>query len=77
MHNTATKMRYTAPLIAALAATASATAPASSLEQRKTTLYTLELAAGETVEVDEDTKFQMIDVSPSIALNAAPAAWVD
>jgi leucyl aminopeptidase len=61
LHNTATKMRYTAPLIAALAATASATAPASSLEQRKTTLYTLELAAGETVEVDEDTKFQMID----------------
>lgn len=57
-------MRCTVPFAAAaLAATVSATAPPSALEQRKTTMYTLELAAGKTVEVDEDTKFQMIDVS--------------
>jgi leucyl aminopeptidase len=44
-------MRYTAPLIAALAATASATtAPIS----RAAKVYTLEIAPGETIEVNEE-----------------------
>jgi leucyl aminopeptidase len=45
--------------MAALAATATATAPS---EKRAEKLFTLETAAGETVEVTEDEKFQMIDV---------------
>ncbi|CAG7558795.1 unnamed protein product [Fusarium equiseti] len=51
-------MRYSVPLMAALAATATATAPS---EKRTEKLFTLETAAGETVEVTEDEKFQMID----------------
>ncbi|KAH7186211.1 uncharacterized protein B0J16DRAFT_400232 [Fusarium flagelliforme] len=51
-------MRYSVPLMAALAATATATAPS---EKRAEKLFTLETAAGETVEVTEDEKFQMID----------------
>ncbi|KAJ4115321.1 hypothetical protein NW768_011173 [Fusarium equiseti] len=51
-------MRYSVPLMAALAATATATAPS---EKRAEKLFTLEIAAGETVEVTEDEKFQMID----------------
>lgn len=53
-------MRYSIPLVAALAATVSAT---GSDEKRETKLFTLETAPGETVEVTEDEKFQMIDVS--------------
>ena len=55
-------MRYSVPLMAALAATATATAPP---QKRAEKLFTLETAAGETVEVTEDEKFQMIDVSIS------------
>ncbi|RFN48845.1 bacterial leucyl aminopeptidase [Fusarium flagelliforme] len=51
-------MRYSVPFMAALAATATATAP---YEKRAEKLFTLETAAGETVEVTEDEKFQMID----------------
>ncbi|KAK7408933.1 hypothetical protein QQX98_008877 [Neonectria punicea] len=51
-------MRYTTPLIAALAASASATAPPA---ERAEKLFTLEIAPGKTVEVTEDEKFQMID----------------
>jgi leucyl aminopeptidase len=54
-------MRYTVPLMAALAASATATAPIGS-GKRAQELYTLETAPGETVEVTEDEKFQMIDV---------------
>ncbi|KAK0388904.1 hypothetical protein NLU13_2481 [Sarocladium strictum] len=53
-------MRYTVPLIAALAATASATAP-EDVKRENTELFTLEIAPGETVEVIEDEKFRMID----------------
>lgn len=53
-------MRYSIPLVAALAAASSAT---GSDEKRETKLFTLETAPGETVEVTEDEKFQMIDVS--------------
>lgn len=51
-------MRYTAPILAALAATATATAPT----ERATKLFTLETAPGVTVEVTEEEKFQMMDV---------------
>ncbi|KAJ4009447.1 hypothetical protein NW752_009035 [Fusarium irregulare] len=51
-------MRYSVPLMAALAASATATAPP---QKRAEKLFTLETAAGETVEVTEDEKFQMID----------------
>ncbi|KFA60329.1 hypothetical protein S40285_07660 [Stachybotrys chlorohalonatus IBT 40285] len=48
-------MRYAAPLVAALAATATATtAPIAKL-------FTLEVAPGEVVTVTEDEKFRMID----------------
>ncbi|KAH7305869.1 hypothetical protein B0I35DRAFT_399807 [Stachybotrys elegans] len=48
-------MRYSTALIAALAATASATtAPLPKM-------YTLEIAPGETIEVTEEEKFKMID----------------
>ncbi|SCO86240.1 related to bacterial leucyl aminopeptidase [Fusarium oxysporum] len=53
-------MRYTVPLMAALAASATATAPIGA-GKRAQKLYTLETAPGETVEVTEDEKFQMID----------------
>ncbi|CAG9988192.1 unnamed protein product [Clonostachys byssicola] len=49
-------MRYLGPILAALAATASATAP---LAREK--LYVLEVAPGEVIEVTEDEKFKMID----------------
>jgi leucyl aminopeptidase len=53
-------MRYTAPLIAALAASASATtAPIG----RGAKVYTLETAPGQTIEVTEEEKFKLIDVS--------------
>lgn len=58
-------MRYSIPLVAALAATVSAN---SSEEKGETKLFTLETAPGETVEVTEDEKFQMIDVSGQITL---------
>ena len=50
-------MRYSVPLVAAFAASASAVAPSEKM-------YTLETAPGETVVVTEDEKFQMIDVGP-------------
>ncbi|KAG5795856.1 hypothetical protein H9Q69_005074 [Fusarium xylarioides] len=53
-------MRYTVALMAALAASATATAPIGA-GKRAQKLYTLETAPGETVEVTEDEKFQMID----------------
>lgn len=46
--------------MAALAATAAANGPVA--EKRAEKMYTLELGPGETVEVTEDEKFQMIDV---------------
>jgi hypothetical protein len=55
-------MRYSLPLMAALAATAAANGPAAVAEKRAEKMYTLELGPGETVEVTEDEKFQMIDV---------------
>jgi leucyl aminopeptidase len=55
-------MRYSIPLMAALAASATATAPADAMEKRAEKLFTLETAPGETIEVTEDEKFQMIDV---------------
>lgn len=58
-------MRYSFPLIAALAATATANV---SEEKREPKLFTLETAPGETVEVTEDEKFQMIDVCPQPAI---------
>lgn len=58
-------MRYTVPLMAALAASATATAPIGA-GKRTQKLYTLETAPGETVEVTEDEKFQMIDVSSHV-----------
>ncbi|RGP79803.1 bacterial leucyl aminopeptidase [Fusarium longipes] len=54
-------MRYSIPLMAALAASATATAPAEAMNKRADKLFTLETAPGETVEVTEDEKFQMID----------------
>jgi leucyl aminopeptidase len=48
--------------MAALAATAAANGPAAAVEKRAEKMYTLELGPGETVEVTEDEKFQMIDV---------------
>lgn len=57
-------MRYSVPLLTALAASATATAPADAVEKRGEKLFTLETAPGETVEVTEDKKFQMIDVCP-------------
>lgn len=54
-------MRYSIPLMAALAASATAT-PAEAMGKRAEKLFTLETAPGETVEVTEDEKFQMIDV---------------
>lgn len=51
--------------MAALAASATATAPIGS-GKRAQKLYTLETAPGETVEVTEDEKFQMIDVRPHV-----------
>lgn len=56
-------MRYTVPLLSALAAFVSAAAPASSLQEREPKLYTLEIGPDKTVEFTEDEKFQMIDVS--------------
>lgn len=53
-------MRYSLPIMAALAATAAANGPV--VEKRAEKMYTLELGPGETVEVTEDEKFQMIDV---------------
>ncbi|KAL2752317.1 hypothetical protein ACRALDRAFT_1044431 [Sodiomyces alcalophilus JCM 7366] len=50
-------MRYTAPILAALAATATATSPM----EHAAKLFTLETAPGETVEVTEEEKFRMID----------------
>lgn len=64
-------MRYTVPLIAALAATASATAP-EDVKRENTELFTLEIAPGETVEVTEDEKFRMIDVSSCLLPSAVP-----
>jgi hypothetical protein len=37
-------------------------APAEAVEERAVKMYTLETAPGETVEVTEDEKIQMIDV---------------
>ncbi|KAJ4309239.1 hypothetical protein N0V84_011619 [Fusarium piperis] len=54
-------MRYTVPLVVALAASVSAAVPRAPIEQRAEKLFTLEIAPGETVEVTEDEKFQMID----------------
>ncbi|KAF5018457.1 hypothetical protein F66182_9554 [Fusarium sp. NRRL 66182] len=54
-------MRYTIPLVTALATSATATAPVANVERSAAKLYTLELSPGETVEVTEDKKFQMID----------------
>lgn len=54
-------MRVTVPLAATLAAVASATA-SQSTKDHGGKLYTLEIAPGQTVEVTEDEKFQMIDV---------------
>ncbi|KAL4724349.1 hypothetical protein ACLX1H_008963 [Fusarium chlamydosporum] len=56
-------MRYSVPLLTALAASATATAPADAVEKRGEKLFTLETAPGETVEVTEDKKFQMIDLT--------------
>ncbi|ROT38051.1 bacterial leucyl aminopeptidase [Sodiomyces alkalinus F11] len=50
-------MRYTTPILAALAATATATAPM----ERATKMFTLETAPGETIEVTEEEKFQLMD----------------
>lgn len=55
-------MRYTVPLVVALAASVSAAVPSAPLGERADKLFTLEIAPGETVEVTEDEKFQMIDV---------------
>lgn len=55
-------MRYTVPLVVALAASVSAAVPKAPLQERADKLFTLEVAPGETVEVTEDEKFQMIDV---------------
>lgn len=55
-------MRYTVPLVVALAASVSAAVPKAPLRERADKLFTLEIAPGETVEVTEDEKFQMIDV---------------
>lgn len=52
-------MRCYTPLVAALAACVSATAPA----ERSTKMFTLETAPGKTVEVTEEEKFEMMDVS--------------
>ena len=52
-------MRYSSALVAALAASASATAP---MERAK--LVTLEFAPGDTRVVTEDEKFELIDVRP-------------
>lgn len=53
-------MRFSAPVLAAFAASASATtAPI-----QRTTMFTLEVAPGETIEVTEEEKFDLIDVSP-------------
>ncbi|KAJ4180328.1 hypothetical protein NW767_012317 [Fusarium falciforme] len=54
-------MRYTVPLVVALAASVSAAVPRAPLGERADKLFTLEIAPGETVEVTEDEKFQMID----------------
>ncbi|KAI6779281.1 uncharacterized protein J7T54_001011 [Emericellopsis cladophorae] len=54
-------MRYSIPIVAAFAASASCMAPSEALEERAVKLYTLETAPGETVEVTEDEKIQMID----------------
>jgi hypothetical protein len=54
-------MRFSTPLMAAFAASASATAP-----MERTTMFTLEVAPGETIEVTEEEKFKMIDVSYSL-----------
>lgn len=54
-------MRYTTPLVAALAASVSATV-SQGAKREDAKLFTLEIAPGETVEVTEDEKFQMIDV---------------
>ncbi|RSL40130.1 hypothetical protein CEP53_013570 [Fusarium sp. AF-6] len=54
-------MRYTVPLVVALAASVSAAVPKAPIEGRADKLFTLEIAPGETVEVTEDEKFQMID----------------
>jgi leucyl aminopeptidase len=59
-------MRYSVPLITVLAATTSATAPQEA-KRDGAKLFTLEIAPGETVEVTEDEKFQMIDVSDCAA----------
>ncbi|KAM5345945.1 hypothetical protein ACJ41O_011806 [Fusarium nematophilum] len=53
-------MRYATPLLAALAVSASASA-VPAVQERADKLFTLEIAPGETVEVTEDEKFQMID----------------
>ncbi|KAM0541241.1 hypothetical protein ACHAPJ_013329 [Fusarium lateritium] len=54
-------MRCAIPLMAALAASATATSPAAANEKRAEKIYTLEIGPGKTVEVTEDEKFQMID----------------
>ncbi|KAH7239850.1 hypothetical protein FSOLCH5_014226 [Fusarium solani] len=54
-------MRYTVPLVVALAASVSAAVPRAPLGERADKLFTLEIAPGKTVEVTEDEKFQMID----------------
>lgn len=59
-------MRYTVPLVVALAASVSAAVPKAPIEQRADKLFTLEIAPGETVEVTEDEKFQMIDVGHQV-----------
>lgn len=52
-------MRFSAPVLAAFAASASATtAPI-----QRATLFTLEIAPGEIITVTEDEKFALIDVS--------------
>ena len=56
-------MRCAIPLMAALAASATATSPAAANEKRAEKIYTLEIGPGKTVEVTEDEKFQMIYVS--------------
>lgn len=57
-------MRFSVPVLAALATSATATtAPIA-----RTTMFTLEIAPGETIEVTEDEKFALIDVSSSSSL---------
>jgi bacterial leucyl aminopeptidase len=63
-------MRFSAPVLAAFAASASATtAPI-----QRTTTFTLEVAPGEVIEVTEDEKFALIDVSIAVYTQGTVAA---